>query len=62
MLNQLGYKIGREWCKPNGSRKIDNSLLKKWGRELKDAADDAPHLLSEVLERIDSEVDALLIN
>jgi len=56
----LGYKIGREWSKGNEVRKINNSMLKKWGRELKNTAADEPHLLGEVLQRIDQEVDQLL--
>jgi len=59
-LTELGYKIGREWCKGNSSRKIDTSMLRKWGGELRDTAEDHPQLLSEVLQRIDKEVDELL--
>ncbi len=59
-LAELGYKIGREWCRGNDIRKINTYMLKKWGRELKNTAADEPHLLGEVLQRIDSEVDELL--
>lgn len=59
-LDELGYKIGSEWCKENDDRKIDTSMLKKWGRELKITAEEDPHLLTEVLHRIHTEVDELL--
>lgn len=59
-LDELGYKIGREWCKGNDTRKIHTSMLRKWGRELQDAADETPHLLTEVLQRIDTEINELL--
>ena len=59
-LNQLGNKIGREWCKENGSRKIDTSMLKQWGKVLKSTAHEEPHLLAEVLENIDGEVSSLI--
>ena len=59
-LHELGFKIGSEWCKDNDSRKIDNDFLRKWGKELKEAADEAPHLLTEVILRLDSELNQLL--
>ncbi|GAB4343739.1 MAG: hypothetical protein Kow0089_19710 [Desulfobulbaceae bacterium] len=59
-LDELGYKIGREWCRGNDTRKIDTSLLRQWGSELQNTAEDRPHLLAEVLNRIDREVDQLL--
>lgn len=59
-LDNLGYKIGREWSKGNDKRKIHTTMLRKWGSELKDTAEESPYLLTEVLERIDQEVDELL--
>lgn len=59
-LDELGYRIGREWCKGNDARKIHTSMLRKWGSELREAADDAPHRLDELIERIDREVRELL--
>ena len=59
-LNELGFKIGSEWCKGNDERKSHTSRLKQWGRELKDTAKTTPHLLAEVLHRIDQEVNELL--
>lgn len=59
-LDELGYKIGREWCKKNDARKIHTSMLRKWGSELKDTADEAPYLLTDVIQRIDTEVEELL--
>ena len=59
-LDDLGYKIGREWCKGNESRKIHTSMLRKWGRELKKSAAVAPELLAETIQRIDQEVNELI--
>lgn len=60
MLTQLGNKIGREWCKDNDVRKIDNSKLKKWGRWLKTTASEKPEELPVVIQNIDGEVESLL--
>ena len=59
-LHELGFKIGREWCKVNDRRKIHTDNLRKWGKELKNAAEETPQLLTEVIQRIDTEVDKLL--
>ena len=59
-LHALGSKIGFEWCKGNETRKIHTAMLKEWGRELKKTAEDAPHLLTEVVHRIDKEVEEIL--
>ena len=59
-LDELGYKIGREWCKDNGLRKIDTAMLKKWGKLLKSTAQDEPHLLAAVIDHIDGEVASLV--
>lgn len=59
-LNELGNKIGREWCKDNDIRKIDTAMLKKWGYMLKLTAEDDPHLLVKVIDHIDGEVDSLI--
>lgn len=60
VLARLGNKIGREWCKDNDVRKIDTLMLKKWGHRLRSTAKNEPHLLAEVLESIDGEIDSLL--
>lgn len=59
-LNELGNKIGREWCKDNEIRKIDTAMLKKWGYLLKSTAQDDPHLLVKVIEHLDGEVNSLI--
>lgn len=59
-LNELGNKIGREWCKDNNVRKIDTSMLKKWGYLLKSTAQEDPHLLANLIDHIDGEVDSLI--
>ena len=60
VLDELGYKIGSEWCKVNSTRKIDTSMLKKWGSLLKSTATEEPHLLAQVIENIDGEVNSLI--
>ena len=60
VLTSMGNKIGREWCKANGKRKIDTSMLKKWGDKLRYTAKNEPHLLAEVLDSIDGEINSLL--
>ena len=45
-LRALGDSIGREWCKNNKTRRIDTGMLKKWGKELKDASRKDPKTLS----------------
>ena len=59
-LANLGYKIGREWCKGNENRKIHTFMLRKWGRDLKNSAAKKPELLTETIQSIDQEVDELL--
>lgn len=60
LLNQLGTKIGREWCKDNDVRRIDTSKLSDWGGMLKKAAKKEPRRLAEVIRHIDGEVNSLL--
>jgi len=59
-LNELGYKIGREWCKDNSVRRIDTGMLKKWGALLKITAQENPQLLVDVIDHIDGEVNSLI--
>lgn len=59
-LLQLGDKIGREWAKKNDSRKIDTDMLKKWGKELKDASKKNPEALTLAISSIDRQVDGIL--
>lgn len=59
-MNQLGSKIGREWCRDNDVRRIDNSMLSNWGSQLRKAAKNEPQRLAEVIRNIDSEVNSLL--
>ena len=60
VLTELGNKIGREWCKDNTTRRIDTAMLKKWGDRLRTAAKNEPHLIADVIEVINGEVDLLL--
>lgn len=59
-LLQLGDKIGREWAKKNDSRKIDTDMLKKWGKQLKDASKKNPEALTLAITHIDRQVDGIL--
>ncbi len=56
----LGQKIGAEWCKDNAIRKVDNDMLKKWGKLLKKTAKKSPEQLPEVIASIDRQVSDLL--
>ncbi len=60
-LFQLGDKIGREWAKRNDSRRINTDMLKKWGKELKDAAKKDPEALNLALTSINSQVDSIIL-
>lgn len=60
LLIRLGTKIGREWCRDNHVRRIDNSKLRQWGSQLKKTAAHEPQRLAEVIRNIDGEVDSLL--
>ena len=60
LLNQLGTKIGREWCRDNDVRRITTSMLSDWGSQLRKAAKKEPQRLAEVIRHIDSEVNSLL--
>jgi hypothetical protein len=59
-LEQLGRKIGMEWSKENAVRRVDNRMLKQWGKELKKAAKKNPTQLPEVIASIDQQLDDLL--
>jgi hypothetical protein len=60
LLSALGEKIGREWAKDPGNRKIGIAMLQNWGKELKAASDKGPDLVAERVRRLDGEVDELL--
>lgn len=62
VLDELGKKIGLEWCKDNTIRKVDNSMLKEWGKVLKKTVSDNPEQLSQVLASIKKRVDQALEN
>lgn len=59
-LMQLGDKIGREWAKDNRTRKIDTGMLRKWGKELKDASEQGPLPLTRAIASINRQVDSIL--
>lgn len=59
-LNDLGAKIGREWSRNNEIRKIDNAMLRQWGRMLEQAAEREPERIPQVVDRLNQKVVALL--
>jgi len=59
-LEQLGLKIGLEWCKTNDVRRVDNKMLLQWGSELKKVARKDPRQLPDVIASIDQEVSSIL--
>lgn len=59
-LDNLGKKIGMEWCRPNGVRKVDSSMLLEWGDILRQTARKNPKQLAKAIAYIDQEVDAVL--
>lgn len=59
-LEQLGYKIGLEWCRPNAVRKVDSSMLQEWGDILRKTARNNPKQLAKAIAYIDREVDTVL--
>ena len=59
MLVELGNKIGTEWCKDNDIRKVDNAMLKTWGKQLRNIAKKSPDNLETVLVAISNELDSL---
>jgi len=59
-LEQLGLKIGLEWCKTNDIRRVDNKMLLQWGQELKKVAKKNPQQLPEIIASIDHEVSSIL--
>ncbi|CAK8713734.1 hypothetical protein GCAAIG_03070 [Candidatus Electronema halotolerans] len=59
-LEDLGFKIGREWSKNNDIRKIDNEMLKQWGSQLQQTADREPARIVQVVASLNRKVTTLL--
>jgi len=59
-LDNLGRKIGMEWCRPNKVRRVDSSMLQDWGDILRNTAKKNPQHLTQAIAHIDREVDAVL--
>ena len=59
-LENLGRKIGMEWCRPNAVRRVNSSMLKEWGDILKKTARTNPRQLGSAIAYIDQEVDSVL--
>lgn len=56
----LGIKIGYEWSRDNRVRKVNTEMLRAWGRDLRKAGAENHVQLTKVLNKIDSEINALL--
>ena len=61
-LRILGKKIGIEWCKDNAVRRIDTDMLRKWGEILNNAVDHGINHVADTINRVEKEVDDILIN
>jgi len=61
LLEGLGEKIGQEWARDNHVRKIDNTLLRQWGDELRTAKDANPEILIQTIKKIEEKVDEVLV-
>jgi hypothetical protein len=59
-LEDLGFKIGREWSKNNDIRKIDNEMLKRWGSQLQQTAEREPARIVQVVASLNRKVTTLL--
>jgi len=59
-LDNLGRKIGMEWCRPNSVRKVNSSMLMAWGDILRTTARKNPQQLAKAIAYIDQKVDAAL--
>lgn len=59
-LENLGKKIGMEWSKPNDVRKIGTAQLQQWGKDLQNAKQKGPKVLTDRIQQLDREVDKKL--
>lgn len=59
LLDNLGRQIGTEWAKDNNVRRIDSSMLKQWGKDLREAGDKGADDLIEKIHAISKEADDL---
>ena len=56
----LGVRMGCEWSKDNDIRKISTKMLKNWGNEIREVVKKRPADIPLVIDKIETEVDALL--
>lgn len=59
-LENLGRKIGMEWCRQNRVRKVNSSMLQEWGGVLRKTAKKNPQQLAQAITYINQELDAVL--
>jgi len=57
----LGVRMGCEWSKENDIRKISTKMLRNWGNEIRETVKSRPGEVPLVINKIEGEVDALLV-
>jgi len=60
VLDNLGRKIGMEWCRSNSVRKVNSAMLMAWGDILRATARKNPQQIGQAIAFIDQKVDAAL--
>lgn len=59
-LDDLGRKIGMEWCRPNSVRRVNSAMLSAWGDILRATARKNPQQLAWAISFINQKVDAAI--
>jgi hypothetical protein len=59
-LENLGRKIGMEWCRQNRVRKVNTSMLQEWGSILRKTAKKNPQQLAQAITYINQELEFVL--
>jgi len=60
LLENLGEKIGQEWAIDNNVRKIDNTMLRQWGDELRLSKENGTANLIQTINKIEKAADQIL--
>lgn len=60
LLETLGRKIGKEWAKEKHLRRIDTTMLQRWGEGLKKSKKKGPDVLLADIEKLDADVNDML--
>lgn len=61
-LDLLGNRIGCEWSRNNEIRRIDNKMIAQWGSMLRQAAEQEPYRIPQVVAHLNRKVVALLVD